>query len=83
MSLLAEFEAEARGMVRRCLLGKVIDSLPPEDQRDTRLALDTDDIPSSAICRILNKHGHKLGQNVVRMHRNGTCCCGGEQDEPR
>jgi hypothetical protein len=82
MSLLAEMQAENAGEARRCLFGKILDAMTPNDQGDAQAALQSD-ISSSAICRVLNRRGHKLGDNVIRMHRAGVCCCGGESDGTR
>jgi hypothetical protein len=73
---LSEFDSD-RGPKRpdRCIAGRVIDSLGPQDRVNVQAALENPEYTSASILRYLRKRERAVSDCMLRRHRNGDCCC--------
>lgn len=71
---LAAIHAETTAKVMQCKLGRVRDSLDDEDRAwlDDTLAGGE---RASVIATVLTRGGYPVGEQLVRNHRSGACCC--------
>jgi hypothetical protein len=77
MGLLDDIKAESSPQRGPCTVGVLLAELPDADAKDLQAALDDDNIPTTAISRVLKRMGTDMHEKRVRAHRKGQCACAG------
>lgn len=72
-ALDAEIAASTKGP--RCSVGKLVDTLDPDDWQALCESLDTPAIETAKIARALARGGHSITALTVGRHRKHECRC--------
>lgn len=75
MGLLQEIRDESNRRVSACKFGKLLETLSAEDRAEIEQALAEPMVSLTAVVRVLNNHGHKIGLTVCHKHQQKECNC--------
>lgn len=73
MSLAEAFADKPNPWAKTCDLTKLLEELPDEEAEAVRAAV-YGHMPATVIAKRLHDHGHWVGADAIRRHRNGICC---------
>lgn len=70
--LLNEIKSEKTRMGKKSRLAEIIEQLPKDDRADFISALDDHAISASKICKVLERRGIRVTQEVISRYRRGA-----------